>query len=136
MAHDLGMALGCGAALASLRRLRSEPFGLERAVTLADLDACSREEVLERAGVPLDQALEVLPAVLLDPGAAASVGAGGRPAVTPGDAPIGAGPRSIVFRDGAGMALALGELCADAADPHRVLACPRVVFPWTVGSGR
>lgn len=136
LAHDLGMALGCGAALSSLRRLRSEPFGLERAVTLADLDACSREEILDRAGVPLDQALAVLPAVVLDAEAAASVGAGGRPTVTPGDAPIAAGPRSIVFRDGAGMALALGELRADATDPGRVLACPRVVFPWAARSGR
>jgi tRNA pseudouridine55 synthase len=136
LAHDLGMALGCGAALASLRRLRSEPFGLERTVTLADLDARSSAEVLERAGVPLDQALQVLPAVVLDAGAAASVGSGGRPAVTPGEAPIAAGPRSIVFRDGAGTALALGELCRDATEPGRVLACPRVVFPWTVRSGR
>jgi len=136
LAHDLGMALGCGAALASLRRLRSEPFGLERSVTLADLDARSREEILERAGVPLDQALSVLPPVVLDAAAAASVGAGGRPAVAAGDAPIAAGPRSIVFRDDSGQALALGELRADAVEPGRVLACPRVVFPWAARCGR
>lgn len=136
LAHDLGMALGCGAALASLRRLRSEPFGLERAVTADQLDRRPREEILEHAGIPLDRALAVLPAVTLDAAAAAAVGAGGRPAVAPGDAPIAAGPRSVVFRDPAGAALALGELCADPAGPGRALACPRVVFPWAVRSGR
>ena len=135
LAHDLGMALGCGAALASLRRLRSEPFGIERAVSPDDLGAHSREEILERAGVPLDRALAVLPALVLDDAATASVGAGGRPAVEPGDAPIAAGPRSIVFRDTAGRALALGELQSDPGIPGRVLACPRVVFPWTARGG-
>jgi tRNA pseudouridine55 synthase len=135
LAHDLGMALGCGAALASLRRLRSEPFGLERAVTLDALETLPPAEVLRRAGTPLDDALRVLPAVTLDAAAAAATGAGGRPAVEPGAAPIGAGPRSVVFRDPAGAALALGELCADPGDPRRVLACPRVVFPWAVRSG-
>jgi tRNA pseudouridine55 synthase len=136
LAHDLGMALGCGAALASLRRLRSEPFSLERAVTVAELDRCSREEILDRAGVTLDQALAVLPAIVLDAAAVASVGAGGRPSVHAGDAPLGAGPRSVVFRDAAGIAQALGELSADPVDPGRALACPRVVFPWAVRSGR
>src|SRR5580765_7880236 len=37
LAHDLGQRLGCGAALASLRRLRSEPFDVARAVSLRDL---------------------------------------------------------------------------------------------------
>lgn len=136
LAHDLGLALGCGAALAGLRRLRSEPFGLERAVTIAELDTGPPEAVLARAGTPLDEALSVLPAVTLDPDAAALAGAGGRPAVAVGVAPLLAGPRSVVFRDDAGVALALGELRPDPRDPRRVLACPQVVFPWAVRSGR
>ncbi len=136
LVHDLGLALGCGAALASLRRLRSEPFGLERAVTLRELDERAREEVLTHAGTPLAEALAALPAVTLDPAAAASVGAGGRPAVEPGSAPVGAGPRSVVLRDAAGTVLALGELRPDPGQPGRVLACPHVVFPWAVRVGR
>src|SRR5512144_2592807 len=46
LAHDLGQRLGCGAALASLRRLRSEPFGLERAIRPDDLGSRSAAEIL------------------------------------------------------------------------------------------
>src|SRR5258705_1548209 len=65
LAHDLGRALGPGAALASLRRTRSEPFELERAVTTAELDRLEPPQVLERFGIPLDRAREVLPAVVV-----------------------------------------------------------------------
>jgi tRNA pseudouridine55 synthase len=65
LAHDLGLALGCGAALAELCRLRSEPFGLERAVTPEAMNQRSREELLRESGIPLDEALRVLPAVTL-----------------------------------------------------------------------
>ena len=136
LAHDLGLALGCGAAVSSLRRLRSEPFGLENAITLETLDAGPPDEVLRRAGIPLDQALGSLPSVTLAPEAAASLGTCGRPPIDPGTAPMAAGPRSVVMRDGAGRALALGELNADAGSPGRVLACPHVVFPWAVRVGR
>lgn len=136
LVHDLGLALGPGAALASLRRLRSEPFGLERSVTMRDLDELAPEAVLERAGLPLDRALEVLPAIVLDEAAAAAVGAGGRPAVDPLDRPVGGGPRSVVLRDGAGRALALGELAPDPSRAGGALACPHVVFPWAVRTGR
>jgi tRNA pseudouridine55 synthase len=136
LVHDLGLALGCGAALAALRRLRSEPFGLERAVTLPELDRRPPAEVLQRAGTPLSEALAVLPALVLDEDAAAALGMGGRPAVDPGTAPLGAGPRSVVLRDRRGEPLALGELRPDERHAGRVLACPRVVFPWAVRSGR
>lgn len=35
IAHDLGKILGCGAHIKALRRLRSEPFGVEEAVILS-----------------------------------------------------------------------------------------------------
>ncbi len=38
VAHDLGQALGCGAHLASLRRLQVGPFRVEEAATLAELE--------------------------------------------------------------------------------------------------
>jgi tRNA pseudouridine55 synthase len=136
LAHDLGAGLGCGAALKTLRRLRSEPFGLERSVTLRQLDALSPDEVLTLAGTPLDAALEVLPSVTLDPEGVARIGAGGRPSVVPGSAPMSAGSRSVVLRDGAGRALALGELIPDPIHPGSAVACPHVVFPWAVRTGR
>jgi len=133
--HDLGLEVGTGAALAALRRLRSEPFGLERALPLAELDRLSSEQVLAAAGIPLDQALAGLPEVVLDEHAALEVGAGGRPRVPRPRAPIGAGPRSVVLRGPDRRALALGELVAADGDGE-VSVCPHVVFPWAVRVGR
>ncbi len=136
LAHDLGADLGTGGALRSLRRLRSEPFGLERAVSLRDLDRLHPEEVLVAAGLPLAAALRVLPIVTLDREAAEAVGFGRRPAVAAGPAPVRSGPRSVAFFGPGDEPLALGELEPDPARPAVVLACPHVVFPWAVRQGR
>jgi tRNA pseudouridine55 synthase len=136
LVHDLGAALGTGGALAKLRRLRSEPYGLERAITLRDLDLHAPEVLLERAGVPLDRALDILPALTLAPDAAEELGYGRRPLVLPGELPLLGGPRSVVMRGPGGMALALGELVPSPEHPGHALACPHVVFPWTVREGR
>ena len=136
LAHDLGQRLGAGGALRSLRRLRSEPFGLERTVALRDLDLLAPDEVLARAGVALAEALRVLPAVVLDGAAAEEWGLGRRPVVEAGAAPLGAGPRSVAFFGPGGEPPALGELQPDPAGAGRARACPRVVLPWAVRQGR
>lgn len=136
LVHDLGQALGTGAALGALRRVRSEPFGLERSVRLRDLDELPRDDVLARGALALDAALAVLPAVTLDREAALLMGLGGSPAVLPSGAPTLGGPRSVVLRDEAGRALALGELQPHPTAADRVLACPHVVFPWAVRTGK
>jgi len=133
LVHDLGQQLGCGAALAALRRTRSEPFTIERACPWAELQARTPDELLARFGVALDAALAVLPAVTLSEAAAAGIGRGQRPGVDPGGAPLEGGPRSVVFRDGAGRALALGELGRDGGGAQ---ARPSVVFPWAVADGK
>jgi tRNA pseudouridine55 synthase len=141
LAHDIGARLGCGAALQALRRLRSEPFGLERAVTPRDLELSSPEEVLAAAGIPLDEALRVLPALMLDDAAIEQVGHGQRPPLErqvarAAGVPLAAGPRSVVARDPDGRSLALGEVVDDPASPGRALFCPHVVFPWALRRGR
>ncbi len=136
LAHDLGAALGCGAALESLRRSRSEPFDLARAVTTRELQTLDPEDCWERAGIPLDRALGVLPALALDAAETLTLGCGGAIPLTAARAaalPLGAGPRSIVFRDLGGAALGLGEV---AADGGAGTARPQVVFPWVVRDGR
>lgn len=140
LAHDLGAALGTGAALASLKRLRSEPFSVERAVAMRALDTLRREEVLERFGVGLDEALLPMPTVTLDPARSRFVGFGGQPEVEigPGGAAlewIGLGPRSVVVRDANGAAIALGELHAGPTEQLARLR-PHVVFPWAVRQGQ
>jgi tRNA pseudouridine55 synthase len=140
LAHDLGARLGTGAALASLRRLRSEPYSVERAVPMRALDTLAREQVLERHGVGLDEALRPMPTVTLDEAQSRFIGYGGQPEVEPGAlglAPelIGAGPRSVVVRDAAGVAIALGELSPGSAG-HPARLRPNVVFPWAVRQGQ
>jgi tRNA pseudouridine55 synthase len=48
LAHDLGQALGCGAHLASLRRVAAGPFCEEIAQTLEELEARARAGEVER----------------------------------------------------------------------------------------
>jgi tRNA pseudouridine55 synthase len=130
LAHDLGRTLGPGAALVQLRRTRSEPFDLEHSVALAALETLSAATVIERAGTPLDRALEVLPGVTLDDEAAWRLSAGGRPALDE-PAPVSPDPPlGVVFRDRRGVALALGQRLPDPRRPGLALAAPRVVFPW------
>lgn len=65
LAHDLGLALGCGAALSALRRIYAHPFSLEDAVTLEDVAAAG-----ERAGAllkPVDVLFADLPALTVGP---------------------------------------------------------------------
>ena len=49
IAHDLGVALGCGAHLGSLRRVRSGEFGIGQARTMAQLTDLSAEGRLSEA---------------------------------------------------------------------------------------
>ena len=131
-------ALGCGAALAALRRLASEPFAVDAGLPVGRSCARRSRPGCSRAhGIPLDRALEVLPAVVLDDAGAEVLGHG-RPvavAIAADAALVGAGERSVVIRDAAGRALALGELRpGDGAG--RALAAPQVVFPWAVREGR
>ena len=135
LAHDLGAALGCGGALAGLRRTASLPFDVARACGLQALVELAPQDVIAAHAVPLDEALGVLPGVTLDHAGVEAIGRGQFAAVDAGAAPVGAGPRSVVLRDGAGRALALGELRAGEM-PGRALACPQVVFPWAVREGR
>ena len=142
LAHDLGRALGCGAALEQLRRLRSEPFGLERAIPLHELMTLDPGAVWERAGYTLEQALEHLPQFALTAREADGIGFGARPRVdasrAPGPAPgaaTGGALRSIVFRSPDGRVLALGELEPAAEEAGELEVRARVVFPWSARGG-
>jgi tRNA pseudouridine55 synthase len=151
LAHDLGARLGCGGALKSLRRLRSEPFDLSHAATLRDLHEQTPDQVWAQAGIPLDQALAVLPAVRLTPAEVESLGFGRAVPVSPdrlAGVPRAAGPRSVAFRDPLGHVLALGEIGPGSgkapgewsneggAEDHTLYVRPHVVFPWAVRQGR
>jgi tRNA pseudouridine55 synthase len=46
--HDIGEALGCGAHLKSLRRIKSGRFDVASAITVDEIKNAPREEILSR----------------------------------------------------------------------------------------
>jgi tRNA pseudouridine55 synthase len=65
VAHELGQAAGCGAHLASLRRVRAGVFGLEEAMTVEALKGMSVEEIEGRLPHPRGLLVE-MPSVMVD----------------------------------------------------------------------
>jgi tRNA pseudouridine55 synthase len=68
LADDLGAALGCGGALASLVRTRVGPYRLEDAVRWIDLREARHGSALWQRLQPADSALASLPGAWLDTG--------------------------------------------------------------------
>jgi tRNA pseudouridine55 synthase len=137
LAHDLGERLGSGAALAALRRLRSEPFGLDRSVTLDRIVKETPDTVWPDAGYSLEQALAHLPGVTLEPDEAEAIGFGRRITLAgerAGEAPPVGRPRSVVLRDRDGRVLGLGERLTE--DGGEQALRPRTLMPWAVRDGR
>jgi tRNA pseudouridine55 synthase len=65
VAHEMGIALGCGAHLASLRRVAAGPFVIEDAIPLADVESASADTL--EAYMPHPRTLlPELPAVTAD----------------------------------------------------------------------
>jgi tRNA pseudouridine55 synthase len=75
LAEDIGVALGCGATLAGLRRTAVGTFSLDDAITLDALEGLPPEA---RSGVllPVDTLIRGLPTLDLDPDQARRVGLG------------------------------------------------------------
>lgn len=65
LAYDLGRAVGCGAHLGGLVRVRSGPFSLEESITLEELAAACEQGECARYVQPADRALEHYPALHL-----------------------------------------------------------------------
>ena len=76
LASDLGQRLGCGGYLASLRRLRSSPFDLEQARTIAEFERAAQEDRLEQWLIAPDVAMG-FPVVRLAESAARRIANGG-----------------------------------------------------------
>jgi|SRR5579862_2210116 len=73
IAHDLGQAMGCGAHLSELRRLRSGDFTIEQARTIPQLEELATAGQLADALIPAADLLPEFPAVTLDTVSAAHV---------------------------------------------------------------
>jgi tRNA pseudouridine55 synthase len=73
IAHDLGMAMGCGAHLADLRRLASGEFDIAKARTIAQLETLAAGEGLSEAVVPMAHMMPGFPTVFVDEIGAAQI---------------------------------------------------------------
>lgn len=107
LAHDLGMALGCGGHLAALRRTRAGAFTLAEAAPF-DLLTPDHRETLAGRLLPLERMLPDLPEARLTEAGQVRVGHGRD--VGPGDlagpAPAAPGPVRLVGPDGRLVAIA------------------------------
>ncbi len=64
--HDMGQTLGCGAVMTSLRRTMSNGFGIDRCVTLEQLQALCEDGRAEDALIPIGEVFAGLPVLRLD----------------------------------------------------------------------
>lgn len=108
---DIGEALGVGGHLLSLVRTRVGPLAVERALTLDEIGAHLLSGCLSDDLLPLDAALEMVPAVIVEGPTAERVRHGGA-------VPAGAGrwaaaehgtPAVVRVKDAAGRLLAVGK---------------------------
>jgi len=122
--RDLGEALGCGAHVASLRRLWVEPFTEPRMFTLDELKQLAAERgegALDAVLLPIEAALVRWPRLVLDAGQAVALGLG--QTVQLGDGPA-IEAVNIVDQDGRSLGLA-------TLDAGGVLRSRRL-FRWAV----
>ena len=112
--HDIGEAIGCGAAMCGLIRTRCGTFRIEDAIPLEDLE---KQNSLERHLASLDEALAIYPALRVAEREAAEVGHG--MAVTGSGILNRTGPFEagslvrIQNRDGELIAIAKALLCSE-----------------------
>ncbi len=76
IAHDLGMALGCGGYVTSLSRLSCGEFKIEDSVSLEDLEQSAVSALWRAALHPVDWALRNIPAIALSPAEERAIGNG------------------------------------------------------------
>lgn len=117
LARDLGALLGCGAALASLRRISIGPLGLDQAVPLGRLEE-GGVTVLQAAVWPLEAIPLSIPDAVLPDDDSCSRFAAGRSIPTPGG--LGAtGPARVL--SSRSSLLGVGEICGEVLQPRVVL---------------
>lgn len=126
LCHDLGLVLGTGAHMASLRRTASTPFDDSQLVTLHDLAdglAFWREDdetdALRGVIRPAEDAVAHLPVVVISPDTAEAV-ADGAPVFAPGVVEVaeglatpGEGTPRVVCTTPEGSAVCIGRLVGD-----------------------
>jgi len=65
LCHDIGAALGCGAALSSLRRTRAGVYSADQSYTLDEVTAAASSGSLQNLFLPVDSIFSDFPAITL-----------------------------------------------------------------------
>jgi len=107
IAHELGEAMGCGAHLSALRRMRAGDFSIEQARTMEELETLAREGRLNEALIPASQLLPEFPSVIVDDTTAGRVRQGRDFPASPFRAVSGA--RYVKAVSTGGQLVAIGE---------------------------
>ncbi len=105
LAHDLGLALGCGAHLVSLRRTAVGPFSIDQAVTPENLLGAADDGSLTGLLIPLERLLPGVPAVFLTAEGESKAGHGMALGAACLDAAKGVDPSAAGLEDNAVLAL-------------------------------
>jgi tRNA pseudouridine55 synthase len=125
IARDLGRALGCFGHIAALRRTSVGGFGEEDAISLEKLESLSNsdagQDALLSAIVPVETALDGIPALAISGDDAARLKRGQSILIRGGAAPILKGP---VYATSRGVLVAIGEVERGEMHPVRVFNIP------------
>ncbi len=121
LARDIGLVLGCGGHLSSLRRESVGGFGVAEAWTLPELEALSAEGSASEALLPMDEGLSSMRAAILSAEHVADLGHGRGVRVGTAAAPAEEARIRVYGVDG--ELAGLGRIGADGElRPYKVLA--------------
>ncbi|RTR05490.1 tRNA pseudouridine(55) synthase TruB [Halomonas nitroreducens] len=119
LAEDIGLALGCGAHISALRRLKTGPFEAAGMVTFDALEALPDQAAREAVLLPVDVLVAGLPRLALDAQAASRLRHGQTARLDTGELPVDGLAR--LYHDeaflGLGVVRAVGEIA-----PRRLLS--------------
>lgn len=130
LAHDIGLALGCGAHLDHLRRTAIGPYEAAQALSQDDLQAAeSAAEIVEgKAWIPLERVELAFPDVGLNPAATERIVHGQEVVVfSPGIEGLSSGS-NVVLRDTANQVLGIGTVRAVLARGRTLNIAPTMVL--------
>jgi tRNA pseudouridine55 synthase len=117
IARDLGAALGCHAHVSALRRTRTGPFGLDRAMAFAKLDELGHTPAIDAHLLPVATGLDDIPALAVTAAAAALLRQGRPAPADGGDLP----PGTEAWAALSGRPVAFGSWDGAVFRPRRVL---------------
>ncbi len=122
LARDIGEELGCGAHLASLRRLSSGPYTVARSRGVQELRRLAEEGEIASAVDSLDDAVAALPVVVVPEDAVSAALHGNSVFVAGGEKNVAAPEGEVRLYTPDGRLLGLGRYDArrGAWQPHRV----------------